>query len=94
VLIYLLLRITQRYRDTTLKLLLLLLLLLCAIGLLPGVSGYFTCIQNMKLVTNKFKSRGLHEKHVVAIMNNFINCVGKISLFFKIPETITGQLMK
>jgi len=33
--------------------------------LLPGGSGYFTCIQNMKLVTNKFKSGGLHEKHVV-----------------------------
>jgi len=29
-------------------------------------SGYFTCIQNMKLVNNKFKSGGLHEKHVVA----------------------------
>jgi len=36
--------------------LLLLLLLLTAIGLSPGGSGYFTCIQNMKLVTNKFKS--------------------------------------
>jgi hypothetical protein len=32
----------------------------------PGDSGYFTCIQNMKLFTNKFKSGGLHEKHVVA----------------------------
>ena len=32
----------------------------------PGGSGYFTCTQNMKLVTNKFKSGGLHEKHVVA----------------------------
>ena len=39
-------------------------LLLTAIG-----SGYFTCIQNMKLVTNKFKSGGLHEKHVVATWN-------------------------
>ena len=39
-----------------------LLLLLTAIGLSPGGSGYFTCIQNMKLVTNKFKSEGLHEK--------------------------------
>jgi len=28
------------------------------IGLLPGGSGYFTCIQNMKLVTTKFKSGG------------------------------------
>ena len=47
-------------------LLLLLLLLLTAIGLSPSGSGYFTCIQNMKLVTDKFKSGGLHEKHVVA----------------------------
>ena len=43
--------------------------LLTAIVLSPGGSGYFTCIQNMKLVTNKFKSGGLHEKHVVAIWN-------------------------
>ena len=34
--------------------------LLTAIGLSPGGSGYFTCIQNMKFVTNKFKSGGLH----------------------------------
>ena len=39
------------------------------IGLLPDGSGYFTCIQNMKLVTTKFKSGGLHEKHVVATWN-------------------------
>ena len=51
------------------KLLLLLLLLLTAIGLSPGGSGYFTCTQNMKLVTNKFKSGGLHEKHVVTTWN-------------------------
>ena len=50
-------------------LLLLLLLLLSEIGLSPGGSGYFTCIQNTKLVTNKFKSGGLHEKHVVATWN-------------------------
>ena len=43
--------------------------LFTAIWLLPGGSGYFTCIQNMKLVTNKFKSGGLHEKHVVATWN-------------------------
>jgi len=36
--------------------------LLTAIGLSPGGSGYFTCIQNMK-------SGGLHEKHVVATWN-------------------------
>ena len=43
--------------------------LFTAIGLLPGGSGYFTCKQNMKLVTTKFKSEGLHEKHVVATWN-------------------------
>ena len=50
-------------------LLLLLKLLLTAVGLLPGGSGYFTCIQNMKLVTTKFKPGGLLEKHVVATWN-------------------------
>ena len=40
--------------------------LFTAIGLLPGGSGYFTCKRNMKSVTIKFKSGGLHEKHVVA----------------------------
>ena len=43
--------------------------LFTAIGLLPGGSGYFTCKQNMKLVTTIFKSEGLHEKHVVATWN-------------------------
>ena len=52
-----------------LLLLLLLLLLYVAITLSPGGSGYFTCIQNMKLVTTEFKSGGLHEKHVVATWN-------------------------
>ena len=52
-----------------LLLLLLLLLLFTAIGLSPGGSSYFTCKQNMKLVTTKFKSGGLHEKHVVATWN-------------------------
>ena len=37
--------------------------------LLPGGSGYFACIQNMKLVTTRFKSGGLHKKHVVATWN-------------------------
>jgi hypothetical protein len=36
---------------------------------LPGGIGYFTCIQNMKLITAKFKSEGLYEKHVVATWN-------------------------
>ena len=37
--------------------------------MLPGGSGYFTCKQNMNLVTTKFKSGGLHEKYVVATWN-------------------------
>ena len=45
------------------------IIILSGIGLSPSGSGYFTCIQNMKLVTNKFKSGGLHEKHVVATWN-------------------------
>jgi len=45
------------------------IILLTAICLSPGGNGYFTCIQNRKLVTNKFKSGGLHEKHVVATGN-------------------------
>jgi len=43
--------------------------LLTAIGLLPGGSGYFTCKQNKKLVTTKFKLGGINEKHVVATWN-------------------------
>jgi len=43
--------------------------LFTAIGLSPGGSGYFTCKQNMKLVTTRLKSGGLHEKHVVATWN-------------------------
>ena len=39
------------------------------IGLLPGGSGYFTFKQNIKLITTKFKSGGLHEKHVVSTWN-------------------------
>ena len=44
-------------------------------GLSPGGSGYFTCIQIMKSVTNKFKSGGLHEKHVVATWNRLSICL-------------------
>jgi len=43
--------------------------LFTAIGLLLGGSGYFTCKQNMKLVTTECKSEGLHEKHVVETWN-------------------------
>ena len=35
----------------------------------PGGSSYFTFKPNMKLVTTKFKSGGIHEKHVVATWN-------------------------
>ena len=45
------------------------IIIISAIGLSPGGSGYFTCTQNMKLVTDRFKSGGLHEKHVVATGN-------------------------
>ena len=44
--------------------------LFTAIWLLPAGSVYSTCKQNMKLVTTKFKSGGLHEKHVVAAKLN------------------------
>ena len=47
----------------------LIIYLFTAIGLSPGGSGYFTCKQNMKLVTTRFKSGRLHEKHVVATWN-------------------------
>ena len=53
-------------RTVAAILLLLLLLLLTVIGLSTGGSGYFTCIQSMKLVTNKLMSGGLYEKHAVA----------------------------
>ena len=46
-----------------------LIYLFTAIGLSPDGSGHFTCKQNMKSVTTKFKSGGLHEKHVVATWN-------------------------
>jgi hypothetical protein len=43
--------------------------LFTTIVLLPGGSGYFTCKQNIKLVTTRFNSGGLHEKHVVATLS-------------------------
>ena len=45
------------------------IIIITAIGLLPGGSGYSTCTQYKKSVTTKFKSGGLHEKHVVATWN-------------------------
>ena len=41
---------------------------LLQLGCYP-VTGYFTCKQNKKFVTTRFKSGGLHEKHVVATWN-------------------------
>ena len=52
-----------------LMLIIIIIYLYTAIRLLPGGSGYFACKRNMKLVTTKFKSGGLHEKHVVATWN-------------------------
>ena len=51
------------------RVIIIIIYLFTAIGLLPGGSGYFTCKQNMKLITTRFKSGGLHEKHVVATWN-------------------------
>jgi hypothetical protein len=51
--------------------------LFTAIGLSPGGSGYFTGTQILNLVTTKFKSGELHEKHVVAtwsLGNHLIIC--------------------
>jgi hypothetical protein len=45
------------------------IIVLTATGLSPGGSGYFTCAQNMKLVTTGYKSGGLREKHAVATWN-------------------------
>ena len=45
------------------------IIIITAIGLSPIGSGYFTCIQNMKLVTTKFRSGVQREKHVVATWN-------------------------
>ena len=43
--------------------------LFIAIELLPGGSGYFSCIQNKKLATTEVMYEGLREKHVVANWN-------------------------
>jgi len=44
----------------------LIIIILTVTGLSPGGSGYFTRAQIEKKVTRKFKSGGLHERHVVA----------------------------
>ena len=53
----------------TIIIIIIIIYLFTAIRLSPGGSGYFTCKQNTKLVTTRFKSGGLHEKHVVATWN-------------------------
>ena len=58
-----------RRSNCIIIIIIIIIIIVTATGLSPGGSGYFTCIQNMKLVTNKFKSGGLHEKHVVATWN-------------------------
>ena len=55
--------------NSQIILIIIIIIIFTEIGLLPGGSGYFTCIQNMKLVITEFKSGGLHEKHVVATWN-------------------------
>jgi len=61
--------LSGRGRCDGLFIIIIIIYVFTAIGLLPGGSGYFTCIQNMKLVTTRFKSGGLHEKHVVVTWN-------------------------
>ena len=60
---------TELLMMMMMMMIIIIILLLTAVGLSPSGSGYFTCKQNMKLVTTKFKSGGLHEKHVVATGN-------------------------
>ena len=55
--------------DIIIIIIIIIIYLFTAIGLSPGGGCYFTSKQNTKLVTNKFKSGGLHEKHVVATWN-------------------------
>ena len=56
-------------RTTFVLIVIIIIILFTSIGLSRSGSGYFTCIRNMNLVTTKFKSGGLHEKHVVATWN-------------------------
>jgi len=54
----------SRFASEFVIIIIIIIHLLTAVG-----SGYFTCKQNVKFVTTKFKSGGLHEKHVVATWN-------------------------
>ena len=58
-----------RMSERLIIIIIIIIMFITVTGLSPGGSGYFTCIQNMKLVITKFKSGGLHEKHVVATWN-------------------------
>ena len=53
----------------TFLILIYLFIYLLQLGCHPVAVVIFTCKQNMKSVTNKFKSGGLHEKRVVATWN-------------------------
>jgi hypothetical protein len=54
------------YIIITIIIIIIIIIIITTIVLSPGGCGYFTCMQNMKLVTTEFKSGGLHEKHVDA----------------------------
>ena len=66
---FVLLIVTNQIIIIIIIILIIIIYLFTAIGLSPGGSGYFTCKQNTKLVTTRFKLGGLHEKHVVATWN-------------------------
>jgi len=56
--------ITQRTSKPVIIIIIIIIIiyLFTAVGLSPGGSGYFTCKENMKLITTKFKSGWLHAK--------------------------------
>ena len=64
--------------------------------MLPVGSGYFTCIQNMKLVTAEFKSGGLREKHVQNTQDNYNNTHKKTTTIHirKLTTIHTRQLQQ
>ena len=60
----------------------------------PGGSGYFTCKQNMKFVTTKFRSGRLHEKHVVATWNLGNHLSIYHYLLHNNPEELSSQTLR
>ena len=44
------------YFPNSFVIIIIIIIIFIAIGLSPGGSGYFTCIQNMKLVPTEFRS--------------------------------------